>query len=189
MSEFIKTTAGYLKSGRPEMSSLAVIIFFSGLVTFMTGCKQNADNQTSQLEANKAIVMRAWEEGFNQGNNDVIKEVFDESYVESSPYETYEPRGVQRVLEADEWMKGVFGELHFDVEQLIAEGDYVVSRVMATGVHIGKFAGVEATCNPVRFAVVVVSKVSNGKIVQDWSFVDTMEILKQIGKVTVEQQN
>ena len=119
----------------------------------------------------------------------MVKEVFDESYVESSPYETYEPSGTQRVLEADEWMKSVFGELHFEVEQMVAEGDYVVSRAMATGVHIGEFAGVEATCNPVRFAVVVISKVSNDKIVQDWSFVDTMEILKQIGKVSVEPKD
>ena len=164
-----------------------VTIISSLLLTMLlVGC---GTSDHDRLEANKTVVMRAWEEGFNQGDKDAIKEVFDESYVESSPYETYEPSGIQRVLEADEWMKSVFGELHFDVEQVVAEGDYVVSRAMATGVHIGKFAGVEATSNPVRFAVVVISKVSNGKIVQDWSFVDTMEILNQIGKVTVEPKD
>jgi len=167
------------------MRNVTIISLLLLLMLFV-GC---GTSDHDRLEANKAVVMRAWEEGFNQGNKNVIKEVFDESYVESSPYETYEPRGIQRVLEADEWMKSVFGELHFDVEQMVAEGDYVVSRAMATGVHIGEFAGVEATCNPVRFAVVVISKISNGKIVQDWSFVDTMEILNQIGKVTVEPKD
>jgi predicted ester cyclase len=153
------------------------------LTKLLVGCETS--NQ-DRLEENKAVVMRAWEECFNNGNKDVVKEVFDESYVESSPYETYEPRGIQRVIKADEWMQNVIGELHFEVEQVVAEGDYVVSRAMATGVHIGEFAGVEATCYPVRFAVVVISKVVNGKIVEDWSFVDTMEILDQIGNVTVK---
>ncbi len=162
------------------ISSLLVLI-----IMLFTGCKQNSESTSQQLENNKKVVMRAWEEAFNQGNNDVIKEVFDTSYVESSPYEVFEPRGIERVIDANDWMKSVFGELHFEVEQMIAEGDYVFSRAMATGVHTGEFAGVEATCNPVRFAVVVVSKISHGKIVKDWSFVDTMTILKQIGNVTV----
>ncbi len=177
------------KTSRLKRRSLVVFIFLISIVLFTFGCKQNAENENAKLEANKAVVMRAWEECFNQGKTDVVKEVFDESYVESSPYESYEPHGTQRVLEADAWMKSVFGELHFEVEQMIAEGDYVFSRAMATGVHIGEFAGIEATCYPVRFAVVVVSKVKDGKIVEDWSFVDTMEILKQIGKVTVKPRD
>ena len=159
---------------------LAIADYFIFLMfgILIAGCaKQNVN---SQLEANKAIVMRAWEEAFNQGKMDLVKEIFDENYVESSPYKTYEPRGPERVIEADEWMKSVFGYLHFQVEQMIAEGDFVFSRAMATGTHIGEFMGVSATGKPVRFAVVVVSKIKNGKIVRDWSFVDTETILSQI---------
>ncbi len=140
----------------------------------------------SQLEANKAVVMRAWEEGFNQGNLDVLDEVFDESYVELTPYGKAEQGGPERTKQAYEWMHSVFGDIHFEVEQMMAEGDFVFSRAMASGTHVGEFMGVPATGRPVRFAAVVVSRISNGKHVQDWSFIDTMAILRQIGEVSVE---
>jgi predicted ester cyclase len=173
------------KKEKSMKNLFTVVIYFLGmslLALLITSCTQKENKQESQLEANKAVVMRAWEEAFNQGKMNVVKEIFDENYVESSPYKTYEPRGIERVKEADEWMKSVFGNLHFQVEQMIAEGDFVFSRAMATGTHIGDFMAIPATNKPVRFAVVVVSKVKNGKIVQDWSFVDTQAILKQIGK-------
>ena len=140
----------------------------------------------SQLELNKAIVMRAWEEGFNQGNLDVLDEVFDDSYVELTPYGSIEQGGPERAKQAYRWMQSVFGDIHFKVEQMMAEGEFVFSRAMATGTHVGEFMGVPATGRPVRFAAVVVSKISRGKHVQDWSFIDTMAILRQIGEVSIE---
>ena len=140
---------------------------------------------SSQLEANKAVVMRAWE-AFNQGDLDVLDEVFDDSYVELTPYGEIEQGGSERAKQAYAWMQGVFGDVHFEVEQLMAEGDMVFSRAMATGTHDGEFMGVPATGRPIRFAAVVVSKIAGGKHVQDWSFIDTMAILRQIGEVNVE---
>ena len=147
------------------------------------GCTKTVEENTPQLETNKAIVMRAWEECFNQGNIDLIDELFDESYIERTPYSVIKQGGPERVKQAFEWMNSVFGDLHFDVEQMIAEGDIVVSRAMATGKHIGEFLGVSATNRPVRFAAIVISRISNDKHVEDWSFVDTYAILKQISSI------
>jgi predicted ester cyclase len=140
---------------------------------------------TSLLEANKAVVMRAWD-AFNTGDLDVLEEVFHESYVEMTPYGTVDQGGPERAKQAYHWMRSVFGEIHFEVEQLMAEGDFVFSRAMATGTHVGEFMGVPATGRPVRFAAVVVSQIRDGKHVKDWSFIDTMAILRQIGEVSVE---
>lgn len=159
------------------------------LATTIFGCSQTDTSHTEQLEANKAIVMRAWEEGFNQGNMDVLDEVFDDSYVELTPYRKIDQGGRERPKQAYVWMRSVFGEIHFEVEQMMAEGDYVFSRVIATGTHVGEFMGVPATGRPIKFAAVVVSKISNGKHVQDWSFIDTMAILRQIGEVTIEPKS
>ena len=155
------------------------------LVILVIGCTREKNNEDSQLDTNKAIVMRAWEEAFNQGNLNVIDEVFDTSYIERTPYNVIEQGGPERVKQAFKWMHSVFGNLHFEVEQMVAEGDIVVSRAMATGTHIGEFMGVSATGQPVRFAAVVISRLSNGKHVEDWSFVDSYAILRQIGNVSV----
>jgi len=166
----------------------AVVVFNVKLLllaVFVAGCTNSKNDADSQLEINKAVVMRAWEEVFNQGNLDVIDEVFDESYIERTPYSVIEQGGKERIKQAFEWMRSVFGDLHFEVEQMVAEGDFVVSRAMATGTHIGEFMGVPATGKSVRFAVVVVSQLSNGKTIEDWSIVDSYAILRQIGNVSV----
>ncbi len=155
------------------------------LAPLAAGCAQGETDLSSKLESNKAVVMRAWD-AFNEGDLDVLEEVFDETYVELTPYGKIEQGGPERAKQAYEWMRSVFGEIHFEVEQMMAEGDFVFSRAMATGTHVGEFMGVPATGRPVRFAAVVVSQISNGKHVKDWSFIDTMAILRQIGKVSIE---
>lgn len=143
---------------------------------------------SSQQEANKAVVMRAWD-AFNSGDLDVLDEVFDESYVELTPYGKIEQGGPERAKQAYRWMRSTFGEIQFDIEQMMAESDLVFSRAMATGTHTGKFLGVPATGRPIRFAAVVVSQIVNGKHVKDWSFIDTMAILRQIAEVSLEPKS
>jgi len=140
---------------------------------------------SSQLEANKAVVMRAWD-AFNRGDLEVLDEVFDDSYVELTPYGKIDQGGPDRAKQAHHWMQSVFGDIRFDVEQLMAEGDYVFSRAMATGAHVGEFMGVPPTGRPIRFAAVVVSQIRDGRHVEDWSFIDTMAILRQISEVSLE---
>ena len=142
----------------------------------------------SQQDANKAVVMRAWD-AFNSGDLDVLDEVFDESYVELTPYGKIDQGGPERAKQAYHWMRSTFGEIQFDVEQMMAEGDLVFSRVMAAGIHTGEFMGVAATGRPIRFAAVVVSQIVDGKHVKDWSFIDTMAILKQIADVSLEAKD
>ena len=143
---------------------------------------------SSQLEANKAVVMRAWD-AFNSGDLAVLDEVFDESYVELTPCGKIDQGGAERAKQAYHWMRSVFGDIQFDVEQMMAEGDLVFSRAMATGTHTGEFMGVPATGKPIRFAAVVVSQIADGKHVKDWSFIDTMAILKQIADVSLEPKD
>jgi predicted ester cyclase len=139
---------------------------------------------SSKQEANKAVVMRAWD-AFNNGDLRVLEEVFDESYVELTAYGKIEQGGPDRAKQAYHWMRSVFGEIRFEVEQMMAEGDFVFSRAMATGTHTGEFLGVAATGKPIRFAAVVVSQIVDGKHVRDWSFIDTMAILRQIAEVSL----
>jgi ketosteroid isomerase-like protein len=82
---------------------------------------------SSQQEANKAVVMRAWD-AFNSGDLDVLDEVFDESYVELTPYGEVEQGGPERAKQAYHWMRSVFGEIQFEVEQIMAEGDLEADR-------------------------------------------------------------
>jgi len=170
-------------SQRASHITTVISVMFMLLIVLASGCTRSKIDMDSQHEDNKAIIMRTWEEGFNQGNIDILDEVFDENYTDRTPYGVAEQGGPERAKQAFKWMHSMFGDLHFEVEQMIAEGDIVVHRVMVTGTHVGEFMGVPATGKPVRYAVVVVSRFSNGKVVEDWSIVDSYSILRQISKV------
>jgi len=169
-----------------KTAGVAVYSLAVAVAALAGACAPGDADFNSRLEANKAVVMRAWEDGFNQGDLDAIGEVFDENYVELTPYGAVEQGGPERAKQAYEWMQSVFGDIQFEVEQVIAEGDFVFTRTTATGTHLGEFMGVPATGRPVRFATVVISQVSSGKIVQDWSLIDAIGLLSQIGELSVE---
>lgn len=139
---------------------------------------------SSLLEANKALVMRVWEEGYQQRNLDVFDAVFDPSYTERHSDQGYfEKGGPDRAKQSCELMHMRFGSLSFEVEQMIAEGDYVTTRAVVGGIHKGKYLGVPATFQPVYLAVVVISKIKNGMIVEDWTLIDKEVFLTQTGRL------
>jgi len=71
--------------------------------------------------------------------------------------------------------------LVFEIYDVIAEGDKVVTRWNASGTHLGKFQGVVPTKKPVHFTGITISRIENGKIVEDWEEVDQLNFAQQFG--------
>lgn len=87
------------------------------------------------------------------------------------------------------WFVG-FPDLQFEVLQTIAEGDYVVSRLLMTGTHTGdlRFRGTNSMEHPIaptnrtfRVPGCAVHQIQQGKIVHLWAYWDTATMLRQLG--------
>ena len=74
-----------------------------------------------------------------------------------------------------------FSNLGATVEDQIAEGDKVVSRVRGTGKHTGELQGIPGTGKEIDIAGFVMIRVSNGKIAETWDLFDLMTMMQQIG--------
>jgi steroid delta-isomerase-like uncharacterized protein len=74
-----------------------------------------------------------------------------------------------------------FPDLRFDVEQIIASGDYVVSRWRSKGVHRGEFNGLPSTNKPVSLKGCTVSEIRDGRIVKSSIYFDQLLMLQQLG--------
>jgi steroid delta-isomerase-like uncharacterized protein len=142
--------------------------------------------ENSEVEKNREIVRRVWEEIVNKGKLDIVDELFHPTYIEHIPGGIAKTKGPERVKRAVTWMKKVFPDLHYTIEDLIAEAEKVVSRVTGTGTHKGEFMGVPATHKKVEMTAVVISRIKDGKIIEDWSYQNTLDMLKQIGEVSVK---
>lgn len=76
----------------------------------------------------------------------------------------------------------------YKIEHLVGEGDRVVARWSAVGVHAGDFTDMidktrihGATHRPVRFSATDIYRLEGGKIAEEWNSLDEFGLLLQIG--------
>ena len=73
--------------------------------------------------------------------------------------------------------------MRLTVEDMIAEGDKVVDRVIVRGTHEGELMGIPATGKQVEVVEMHISRIADGKIVERWGQWDAMGMMQQIGAV------
>lgn len=131
------------------------------------------------LEENKQIIRR-YQEIYNSNNLDGLDEImsFDVLTPKIMPDMPPGLDGAKAVHQ-----KTLLGmpDFHTEIQDLIAEGDKVVARVLMTGTHTGNFYGIPATGRRVEFTGVFVARIENGKIVEHWGEEDSLSLLKQLG--------
>ena len=143
-------------------------------------------------EQNKAIVRRFIEELWNNRNLDVADEIFAADCtthqlrsgleVAASPRD---PETLKRHVA--EWLTS-FPDLSFSVEQMVAETDQVVSRIVMRGTHTGAWLGVAPTYKQVSLRMVTIHRIANEKIVEDWVLVESLGFFQQLGLLPETQQ-
>ena len=78
-------------------------------------------------------------------------------------------------------MRAAFPDMHWTVEEQIAEGDKVATRFEWTGTHRGEFLGVPATGRAVKVWGVVIDRLEGGKIKDTRIIMDSLGLMLQLG--------
>jgi len=77
-----------------------------------------------------------------------------------------------------------FEGYRMQVDEIFGEGDKVVARVRATGLHRGGFMGVLQGGQRVNFLLSGIYRMAQGRIAQSWVTWDSYGALAQLGAVT-----
>jgi predicted ester cyclase len=140
---------------------------------------------TSQEEA-KNLYRRMVEEVVNQGKFDVVEEIFDPSYVDHVA-----PPGAPAGLEGVKMIFGLFRtgfpDVKFTIDDMVADGDLVATRVHGEGTQTGPFLGNPPSGKHAVWRSVGFFRVANGKIVEHWGIPDLLGLLIQIGVIPEPQ--
>ncbi len=135
-------------------------------------------------EENKAIVRRYVEEISNQGNLDVVDEIFDR-YVSHQPDGSTLERGPEDVKRIRAAHFEAFPDERVSIEEQIAEGDKVVSRMTVRGTHQRGFRGMAPTGKEVEIKGISIFRFSEeGKVVESWESFDELGLMRQ----SIEQE-
>lgn len=131
-------------------------------------------------EENKALVRRFYEE-IDKGNEAVIDELVAEDYIDHSPPPI---PGLAPGREGVKQAFKIFWEAtpgYHRIEDQIAEGDKVVTRLTSFGKHEGDLPGAPRTGNDMEMTSITIHRISDGKLAEKWSEKDVMRLLQQIG--------
>jgi len=76
-----------------------------------------------------------------------------------------------------------FPDARYTVEDQLADGDKVFTRWSWTGTHKGELMGIALTGKPVRISGMVIDRIVDGKIVEEWEEWDALGMMQQLGVV------
>jgi len=74
-----------------------------------------------------------------------------------------------------------FSDGRSTIEDVIAEGNKVVSRITYRGTHAGDLMGIPPTGRSVIVAEIIVDQFADGRIVESWRLFDQMAMMQQLG--------
>jgi predicted ester cyclase len=92
-------------------------------------------------EANKSVIRRLIEEVYNEGNLDVVDDlvapdVFDHAAI---PEHQHSIDAFKHVIE---WVRDLSSDIHYDIDDIIGEGDNVAVRMIVRGTDTGTVRGI-----------------------------------------------
>src|SRR5205085_3520759 len=128
-------------------------------------------------DTNKNIVRRLLEEVFNNNNLSVADELIANNYTYREPT-IGEKRGREGFRELVTTYKTAFPDAKMTINDQVAEGDRVVTRWTATGTQRGELFGTPPTNRNVTVQGVIVSRITNGKVTEEYEVFDTLGMLR-----------
>ena len=134
------------------------------------------------LEANKALMRRWFEEVWNQGRPEAVSELMADDCINHGLSEDGKPmRGPADFLPFHTQFREAFPSIEVVVEDALAEGDKVAVRCSVRGKHMGDSLGFKATEAMAEFDGIAIARIKDGMFVESWNSFDFMKMYKQLG--------
>ena len=137
-------------------------------------------------ETNKVVVRQVMERAFNEGDLAIIDEVLAPGAIDHQ-----EPAGTDfaaHLKAVISMMRTAFPDLHFEIHEMLAEGDIVAFRSTMTGTHLGSFQGLPPTGKPISVAHMHFIRLIGGKATDLWHVWDVAGLMRHLGAAAPRPQ-
>jgi steroid delta-isomerase-like uncharacterized protein len=131
-------------------------------------------------EENEALLRRAWDEVYGQGRLDSVEEFVLDDVMAHEP-----DRDVRGIEEFERYLAtylAAFPDTSVTIEDVIAEGEKVVSRYTVRGTHTGTTEDYgPPTGRQIVTEGITIYHFSGGKIAEMWDRYDNLAVMQQMG--------
>ena len=131
-------------------------------------------------EANRSLLRRAWDEVYDQRRLDSIEEFVLDDVIAHEP--DGDVRGVEEFKRYLATYLAAFPDTSMTVEDVVAEGDKVVSRYTVRGTHKGTTEEYgPPTGKQVVMEGITLYHFKDGKLAEMWDHYDNLAVMRQLG--------
>ncbi len=128
------------------------------------------------IEENKALVRRFITEVFEQGRPEAVDELCADDFI-GHTWGNADKDGLKAAM--DRVSKGL-ADAHFQIDDMIAEGDRVAVRVTASARQVGEFMGMPASGRSYELGEIHLFRVRDGRVSEHWHQFDSAGMMKQL---------
>jgi len=140
------------------------------------------------MEDNKNLVRRLFQEFWNGSNLAIADKFIAASFIDQVPGRPAElPAGPEGFKLWGSALHAAYPDTHYTIDDMLAEGDKVVSRWTAHGTHQGVLMGIPATGKQVTVTGITIDRIVDDQVVESWSIFDALGMLQQLGVVLLPE--
>jgi steroid delta-isomerase-like uncharacterized protein len=136
---------------------------------------------------NKAIARRFFEL-FSQGDLETIGQELLSPELVAHLSGMPGPLNLEGYRQVGLMFRSAFPDLQDTVEDQIADGDKVVTRIISRGTHQGELMGIPATGKQYTITAIVIDRMTDGRIVERRAQFDQLGMLQQLGVIPTPGQ-
>ena len=170
------------------MKKLLMILLLALILCVMVGCQDKeamaefeAFKAQAEVEEQNKELARNWLEAWNKGDFETFKELLAPDFVLYFPSRSTKPISQEETIEMGKMLQKAFPDINWSLEELIVTEDKFVIRVIERGTHEGEFQGIPATGNKYEMSAIWISRIENGKIVEQREDFDMLGLYQQLG--------
>jgi steroid delta-isomerase-like uncharacterized protein len=147
------------------------------IICFLCFCISTFSQTPSK---NKMVVTRYFEEIINKQRPELLTEVFSQDYFFHSLEDGSENRGIKQLQDFLPYFFKAFPDIHYSIDQIIAEKDNVVVQATVTGTQKGEFWSYPTSNNKIKVSEVFFFTLKDNKIIENRRMIDLFHLDKQL---------
>ncbi len=132
-------------------------------------------------ENNKKVLEDFYDQVFRKHDLSVVDQFMHDDYIQHNPDAA---QGKSGFVEFHQGFFGAFPDSCASINRLVAENDLVFVYNTITATHTGEgFLGYKPTGNKVKYDVVDMFRLRDGKLCEHWDVADTRALFSQVGAI------
>lgn len=128
------------------------------------------------IDENTAVVLRFWEGCWNHHDVRALLETHHETFAQNGV-----AIGIKGFSELLEGFFASFPDVQVTIDDVLAVGDKVLTRVTYSGTQAGSYEGIEPSGRGFRVGALELFLLLDGRVIHHWHEMDHLAIRQQLG--------